>query len=289
MPPKIPVVETVTNAYGFLGRDFATIIRLTWFPLLVVAAVRFASIQFMFPQALPSSGVGSLQASLLGHFSVLGVVGGIITLCGSAMAAVALHRVLLFGDRKPGHFIYFEFGRVEAFFALLPVIGGVIFLAFQLLMLPLMLSQYAALSFLIVPPAIVLMVVITTRLMVIFPVTVVRRRLAFAEAWGLTRGNFWRINLTMALAFVPILIVFMIVSPIFLGLMMDAARGPAGPAQNAAVFDALRKVFIAQAILSYPLSIFFAALGVGLLGNIYKALTGIPPDAVIGEVSAVFD
>ena len=40
---KLPVFATIAKAYGFVGREFATIIRLSWFPVLIGVAFQYVA------------------------------------------------------------------------------------------------------------------------------------------------------------------------------------------------------------------------------------------------------
>jgi hypothetical protein len=42
---RLPVFATVASAYRFLFREFATVVRLAWFPMLVVAIVQYFAAQ----------------------------------------------------------------------------------------------------------------------------------------------------------------------------------------------------------------------------------------------------
>jgi hypothetical protein len=106
---KIPVFATVSRAYGFLLGEIGTILRLVWAPLLGAAAVSYvygpqvmdAAVR---AQSNPSAAVEALPMQLL-----LGAVSFVAVI----MATVALLRVVIFGDRKPGLFVYLWFGAAE--------------------------------------------------------------------------------------------------------------------------------------------------------------------------------
>lgn len=79
---RLPVFDTAHDIFAFTWRVFATIVRLSWCPLLL--------------------------ASLAGYFAtrtatVIPTV--FLAIAAWAVVAPALHRVALFGDRQPGTFL----------------------------------------------------------------------------------------------------------------------------------------------------------------------------------------
>ena len=52
--------------------------------------------------------------------------GGLFQFVLTTIVAVALHRIILLGERKPGQFIYLAFGKAELIFILLPVVGFIL-------------------------------------------------------------------------------------------------------------------------------------------------------------------
>src|SRR5690349_427336 len=99
---KLPIFDTIGEAYLFVGREFATIIGVSWLPLAITAIATYFADEYV---------------ALLGA--------KILAVALSAIVAVALHRLILFGDRAPRTWfgvpwLNLRFGKVEALFALPP-------------------------------------------------------------------------------------------------------------------------------------------------------------------------
>src|SRR5262245_57166124 len=119
---KVPVFETAGHAYRFLLNEAGTILRLSWFPLLVVTIVQYLAARAQFAamrSAIETGGFKALSGLTTWHWQL---PSAIATFLGTAVVAVALHRVILFGQREPGRLIHLAFGKVELLFAALPVI-----------------------------------------------------------------------------------------------------------------------------------------------------------------------
>ena len=96
---KLPVIDTAIQTYVFVWRERGTIVRLSWFPLLLSGIAEFFASQ-----------TATVIATKL------------LAIAAWAVIAAALHRVILFGDRQPRTFLNLRFGKVEALFALPPVL-----------------------------------------------------------------------------------------------------------------------------------------------------------------------
>ena len=195
---KLPVFATAGLAYQFLLREAGTILRLSWFPLLIVTIIQYFAMRAQFAamrSAFESGNVGALNMNFpMWQWQIANIV---VALLGSAIVAVALHRVILLGDRKPGRFLYVAFGKVELLFALLPIILMVpiivvSFLAFGLgiTLLPKSASWVAFVGLFLMWVGAVFVFV---RLALVLPLTVLEGRYNFSQSWSLTRGNFWRL------------------------------------------------------------------------------------------------
>jgi hypothetical protein len=270
---KLPVFATAGRAYGFLVREFGTILRLSWFVILLVLIVQYFAARELYAamrtalQAQDTAAFTSIATTNPWH-----ILNTIVTMVGGAIVAVALHRVILFADRRPGHYMHLAFGKVELLFALLPVIfyasvAGLVFLGvFVTAMSPApifvgLLTISAVLAFLF----------LLARLSLIFPVTVVERRYALPQTWALTRGNSWRILGAWIIVLGPAWIVLAVMQFVLVGRLEPT-------------FDALARFeafLIPGLLLSFVTMIVFGALGVGLLSYSYKALNGLPPDAML--------
>jgi len=261
------VFATAGEVYRFLLREFATILRLSWLPLLLVTLVQNVA-------TVTLIGQHDLFENPFAFFVSPAAVAGwtikiLISVIGTTIAAVALHRVILFGDRHAGQFFYLHFGRTEWLFMLLPLavsaVGAVMILA---LFLPVWI-------FLVLFPVSLAMIYLMVRFSLIFPVTVVKGRYDFAEVRAITRGQFWRLFALWLLAVFPAGMVYSGVQRlvVFGTLAVD-------PEQIAhTVIDT--PTLLAMTVLQWVAKIVVGALGVAVLSYSYKALSGRAPDEVL--------
>ena len=291
---KLPLLAVAGYAYKFLIEDTATILRLSWLPLLLVTIVQYFTMRAFYRAlrtALETGSVASLSDTSA-IWSIWGsampawqLPGAVAVVIGTSIVAVALHRVILMGDRRPGLLVHFAFGKVEMLFVFLPIIGMAIAISGSMLLIgmieALLGDKNPALNlvFILVWCALIFCVV---RLAMIFPVTVIESRYDFRQAWALTRGNFWRLVGLGIVVFVPSLIVAGMVSYAFApasGLAQLIETGSSGN-QPSGVFDVIESNLVVQSIIGYLWSIVSGALGVAMLSYAYKALNGVGPDEV---------
>ena len=275
----LPVFAIAREVYAFLWRERGAILRLSWFPLLLVTVVAFFAVRAKIEsyREIFSSGDVAKAAAAAGY-SYWDLTNDLVQIAGTAIVAVALHRVILFNDRQPGIFINFNFGKVEGLFVLLPVAfsAGVMLLATALGALfegvgP---GAFGLAVFCLLAPAVFLIV----RYALVFPIAVVERRYNFPAAWALSRGNFWRLVGLWLVVALPVLVFFFLIQ----GALMSGVSLSAGSAADmAAAIDRFESVLMQTLVLSFPASIIFGALGVGVLSYSYKALTGRRPDEVV--------
>lgn len=278
---RLPVFATVNRAYAFLINDFSTIVRLSWLPLLLATIV-----QYVAAHAIYDSAVAALEARTppSGDWpSFWESVSGLIGIVGTAIVAVALHRVILFGDRKPGQFYHIAFGRTEMLFVALPVAVSLFFLLMSASFVTVESGAFlAAFSLLLIFTFFYAMV----RLELIFPITVVEGQYNFGRAWALTRGNFWRLLMAWIVAMIPLFAGFFLV-------MFGAFRGfgslfDFSETDDASLAMLRRAVEAAEAAASIPMvavgfcfSLASGAVGAALLCYAYKFLSGTTPDALL--------
>src|SRR6476620_2171833 len=134
---KLPVLAITGRVYAFLWNELGTIVRLAWLPLLLVAVAGYVSSVLLghyFELPGESQNLKPVVKGLPG-FALKNTVAAIIDLIGLAIAAVAWHRVILFGDRRPGSSAYLSFGKVEGLFILFAIIFAAFFLALSVVVL----------------------------------------------------------------------------------------------------------------------------------------------------------
>jgi hypothetical protein len=265
------VFATAGEAYRFLARELGTILRLSWLPLLIATVLQnFIAIAVM---GRTGANVPDPSTSLLSPSALFAAaIGFFIIVAGTAIVAVALHRVILFGERREGEFFYLRFGRTELLFMLLPL---AVYLAVTLLflvlfvLLPTWLFAVPALIFLLA------LIYFGIRFSLIFPVTVMKGRYDFDEVQAITRGHFWRLFALWLLTMLPALFVSTLLQRLvtFGSLSVDL--------DQLANYVLTTPTLIALSVLQIIVAIVLGALGVATLSYSYKALIGGAPDEVL--------
>lgn len=292
---KIPVVETVSRTYGFLLGDIGTIVRLTWAPLLIGSGLSYIYGPQIMDAALqsqndPSAALAQAPAQFLM---------GMVSFVTGIMATVALLRVVIFGDRKPGLFVYLWFGAAEmrliivSILLFVAVIAGGIALALVMALLGGVATAVPAASGVVVLAALALVPVLiwaALRLTLISPVVVAENNLGVERSWQLMSGNVLRMFLVLLLTFLPFVIVMVLVTLAVIG--GDMPPFPAFPATGtgteptAQTTEAFRKAmetwqlgltkatrahFPELTILGFFGNMIQTALAAGAFGNAYNA------------------
>lgn len=279
----LPVFAIAREAYAFLWRERGAILRLSWFPLLLVTIVAFFAIRARIESYREVFSAGDVAkaaaaATAATSYSFWDLTNDLAQVTGTAIVAVALHRVILFNDRQPGVFINFNFGKVEGLFTLLPVLcgAGVVLLATAIgaLFEGVGRDAFGLAVFCLLAPTLFLIV----RYALVFPIALVERRYNFQAAWTLSRGNFWRLVGVWVVVAVPVLLVFLLMQgALFSGVLLNSSSA----GDVSASIDRFEAALMRTLVLSFPASIVFGALGVGVLSYSYKALTGRRPDEVV--------
>lgn len=300
---KIPVMGTVSRAYGFLIGDFITIVRLCWAPLLAAAAL-----QYYYGPAIMEAARAAMQTNdptRMMETVPIQYLLGIAQYVAGIIALVALLRVVISGDRKPGLFVYFWFGgaelRIIAVTILLLIasvaafIGGAIVIG----VLGALAAAVPVLGLLLALACIALVFVvlwITLRLSLISPVIVTESGLGVERSWALMKGNALRMFLILLVTFVPLAIGSMIVFGVTLGsdfptfdkiwstfmaLFNPGAEKAAAEAFGKAVEEYQNALFAAYTkhwtevnVFGFVYSIVSTALAAGVTGSAYVSASG---------------
>jgi len=302
---KVPVLGTVSRAYGFLLGEFATILRLAWAPLLIGAAFSY----FYGGQAIDATIAADANADPARalEFAPIQLLIGIVGFVTGIMASVALLRVVIFGDRKPGLFVYLWLGGTELRLILVTILLFIAIVAGGVA-LTLVLAVLAALTVALPVMGIVLLIAsfalffiviwAALRLTLISPVVVAENNLGVERSWAITRGNALRILAVLLLTFVPYLLVASLLFFAVMGNDMPAfpalpAVGPkdaAGSKEAAEAFaktvelwqfgvmKAMRAHWVEFSVLGFAGNLITAALSAGALGSAYTAIVGEPRD-----------
>jgi hypothetical protein len=183
----VPVNATISRAYGFLLGEIVTIVRLTWAPLLLGSALSY------FYGAPAIDGAGKIEAN-----PALFLISIVMFVTGT-MAMTALLRVVVFGDRMPGLYVYLRIGAAEARLMLVSVLLTIGFIA-AMLAATLVLALVGAMAAAVPVVGVVLLLAaivavfgavvwVLVRLSLTFPAVVAENNLGVERSWALTDGN----------------------------------------------------------------------------------------------------
>ena len=305
---KLPIFSVLGRAIGFVAGNLLTIVRLSWFPLLLLFAASYFVEKYLMENisGLVSIGTPQDKVGALGDqaFNVLYITWGflLIQLVITAMVAVALHRIILFGERKPGTLILFSFGKVETLYVLMFIFYiVVIFAVFSIIGFTAALivgtgSDLAGHIFNIVPNprdprslyiviAVGLIIFIpiiwfVARTYVLPPAIVATRRFALGDALGLTKGNVWRVialNVLAVLFLVALgyaivkVLPYDMVPPQWHLDTYTTGLQPLGT-ETIRMMQLQQENWILYTAINYVAAILSGAFGVGLMSHSYRAL-----------------
>jgi len=254
---------------------------LSWFPLLIVTIVQYLAVRAQFAamrSAIETGGLKALSGITTWHWQLLS---GLATILGAAIVAVALHRVILFGQREPGRLIHLAFGKIELLFAVLPIILLVPVLLVSVLVLVLAVLGGGVAALMVVWYMMMVLwgviIFIFVRLSVMFPMLVIEGRYQFRQAWHLTEGNFWRLVALWLVVFVPVLVIATVAAAVIAAIVVPVRPTGTSPM---AMLEVIESRLPLQMILSFVWSLVGGALGVAALSYSYKALIGRHPDDI---------
>jgi hypothetical protein len=279
-----PVFATIVASYRFLLRELPTIVRLTWAPLAIVAIIQYLSARHVLSgMALPLA-LGDVTAGTRGAYAGWIAFRIAVEMIGTAVVAVPLHELVLFGDRKPGAYLYAAFGMRELRFTLLSLAFGLTGFIGLLLIVESSGKGYAPI---IGIAAILVMLYLSTRLWPILPIIVVKNRFEVREAWELTRGRFWSMAALGIVGMLPALLLAGIISSALPDLESIAASHVLSEKRH--MVELAQRWLPLRSALDFVLAIINTAIGVALISYGYKALTGhrfeerLAPVAVAGK------
>lgn len=302
---KIPVFGTVSRAYGFLLGEFGTIVRLSWAPLLIAGAVSYYYGGQVFDASLQAE--KNPQAML--ELMPLNLLIGLVSFVTGVMVTVALLRIVLYGDRKPGLFVYLWLGMAElrlmlvyvllviAFFAAAIGVGLVIALLGAIAAAVPVFSVVLGIGMIALFFAIIWVVL---KLSLVAPAIVAERSLGVERSWELMRGNALRMFFILIFTFIPVVIVSVIAVALALGpdfppfpalpSFTDGDAAKSAEAIEAATtafreamekwqldfYGAMRKHWLEITVAGAVGNLIQTALLVGVQGNAYIAVAGEP-------------
>ena len=308
---KLPIAATYANVMRFAFGRFFTTLRLTWLPVVLLLAVIVAhfGLQFWlmgvpFPHNManadtpfgPPSGL-DMNLMIANQVALF-----VLQLIAMSAVAVSIHRVILFGDTKPGVWLNFPFGATEIRFLAMGLLFALMTIAVILIVVSpviVLLSGgdvvaffegfgtkekveelargggiFALIAAYIAGWIAVLFMMV--RLAVWPPSIVATGSLSPAEPWRLTRGNFWSLIglfILVGVTMYAVMIPFGIAMAVFMFThMRDLPAGQIPPERLTEMFQtALPFVFA----FYFVLIVFVTGVTVATLSYAYKALKGI--------------
>jgi hypothetical protein len=278
---RLPVFATLAATYRFLFREFAAVIRLAWFPFLVTAVVQYFAAEGTLDALAAVQGAADQPPA-----SPYDLIQWIVQIVVFAIVAVSLHRLILFGDRKPGQYIAFAFGRAEMLFLVLQV---AIFAGFVAVGVAWALAVGAGANGALIPAggwpiallavAALALIYFFTRVAPVYPIVVAENRLDLARSWALTRGQFWRLLAVFMLGALPLGLLVAGAEGLFWALVSRDFAGREIAADEAV--EITRGLIVYQVGIFYVAAVATAGLTSALLCFSYKALRGLKPDDLL--------
>jgi hypothetical protein len=257
---KLPVFRTFGNAVGFTFGNFFTIFRLAWLPFAAMLGAMFG-IGYFLTDMMTKSPLGTPMIDPLTvndhieQFVFLEITMILLQAIVVAAVAVSIHRVILFGDRKPGQYFNFAFGKTEFLYVIMGLLTALLVIAIMgTLFAPVIylasngdfagfFAQFknwpanapkfisgGAFGWLMGAYSVGWLIVVyfMLRLAIWPPSVVATGRLSPAEPWRLTRGNVWRFIGLFAL--VALCLYAIILPPIIWYFIEGARHADAGAA-----------------------------------------------------------
>jgi hypothetical protein len=304
---KLPILRPAVEAIVFAFENIISIARIAWLPVLLVILLYCMSF-FAFLGIGVGDVIGGgegIDATMerafggpglfgfyIAQFTVLPVVAMLLLAC----VYVAIIRAAVERDHAfPSGIAFFQLGVREIRFVLTQILYG-LFIGVSAFIMIVILAATAwltsaaieavdsAAQFLIIAPVVVLVVFVfmiwlwlVLRFLPVTAIAAVENRIAFGDAWSMTRGNFWRIigaGLLFIFLYQAVVTVFAIVA-VIPGLLVAGIFFSAGAALGE-VIAVIGLVFlvIIGAIFLAALIAFGAGAEISFPARIYAHLSG---------------
>jgi len=296
---KIPLETTIVGAYRFLFTNIVSIIGTLWFPVLVFLAVMAALACGLIPPNWLHghfTPVANPEDYLRSHLGLILLAVPVLILAGlltGAMIRVGILRHAL-GEKTTITFIWFSLGArvwrmiAAALLYMVIYIGLQIVARLTIFIVALILARIPQLppvvaglvTAVLALAAVVIGIYIVARLFFFLPAVVVaENKVGVERAWGLGKGNVWRIVAVCIAVVLPLMPVFgvllyvTVLSTIIATVVHHHPAGPAGPAEVVAFLKALLPML--PVVLGLYLVFAIATVGLiyGAIGQAYKAVT----------------
>jgi hypothetical protein len=292
----LPIFQITGRAVWFVASNAFTLFRLSWLPLTVLLAAQYA---LAYGVIHASPGVGAKALEDTDAYTAASLAEALLMGLALSVVAVAVHRIILFDDRRPNQYFSFPFGKTEFTYVLM---GALTFVTIMMLAIALLGSAiiflvhvvggdrsdlsafFKSYPFITIPVALLICAGVlwfALRLTVWPPAVVANNKLSFGEAWNLSRGN--------ALALFGLLIASTVAFYALGGAILIAAS----KTEMAAAVDLVDRGYLDLSIsakiarllegrtnphiiaFEFATQFFMATYTVAILSYAYKALKGL--------------
>ncbi|HEY3638262.1 MAG TPA: hypothetical protein VGK90_08905 [Rhizomicrobium sp.] len=289
MTAKIPVERTITGGYGFAFRNFFSVLGIVWFPYLALLLVSLGLVRLLVPDLPRMIAMQELDMPALMSLTRLALLVGVLAFITGCIVTVGLQRKALGLHSRPVWF-YFSLGAPVWRMAGAFVLAGIAVFLIALLTAAVGTGIWFAagqlggaagiIRVLDICAGVAFLIYIMVRLLFFLPAVVVAEgSIGLERAWILGGHNFWRILIVTIAVFVPVAVVFHILSLALFGSMADLRMGADVSAQE--TLRALMQNFAAAspAVLLFQLIERIVLLGLtnGAVAYAYRAASGTDP------------
>jgi hypothetical protein len=287
---KIPVGRTIEGAYGFAFSNFLSVLGTAWFPYVALVLFIVGSAVLLVPGIASSLPHETFNPSNVAGLIGLGLLAALAFLVVVSMVNVGILRKAL-GLHPSPVFFYFSLGApvwrmIGALF-----LAGLVIIGVGLLAVALCAVIWSVAGNFLHGPLLYLLgggaalVAFCTyfytavRLTYLLPAVVVAEgEIGLGRAWHLARGSFWRIVVISLVTFLPVLIVYSILSFMINGAstMPNFQAGMTFQQAMQAYFTANHSFGIAGLVLYLAYLIVIAGLSNGAIASAYRAVVSPP-------------
>jgi hypothetical protein len=286
-PRKLPVGIGV-KSFEYVLRNFGSVMRIGFLPLLLVLAVYILAFVYFPPQLVTTpEGVQVMQQEWWVSLAITPV-----QLLASTMFVVGVHRLAVL-DERPSSFFHLRFEREEVRYLLTGIILAAVFMALVAVITGFVIAVYGDQIQQLAMPGMPAELVVAylayvvlfllalwplSRIILAFPHAAVAGRIDFGVSWRAMKGNFWHMVLIFiivsALMLVFYIIVILIIGIAAVGAALLAGAGAPTPGSLETGLSTWQTVliFAVPATLLFLFIGFVQAVFVVMISFSYKAL-----------------
>jgi hypothetical protein len=286
---KIPVLETIRAAYGFVFEHLGAIIGLIWVPQVISTVLSFF-VQDRYYTAL-NDAVAAQNVASAGPAMLAILFSGLAAMLLYTMMIVPVMQLAL-GTRQGGALVHVAFGAAEwrlfravlGFALLLVVPVSLIFALLGLVQQPVGGPQMAVggmLGILLLEGAAIFLAL---RFGFLLPAAaVVEEGNVLARSWLLSAGNFWRIFAILICVLGPLLVLTGVAEVALVGPSAVIPM-PVTPAAAAVQMSLMREKMPLLMGLGFLMAPFFLGLSLGAGAAAWRSLAKGSPANVAGSI-----